>query len=271
MQYPRLGLHGALFALLGCTDCDGAARSLPVADSPEARPVSTGSALPAPAASVSQTPAGVVEKREVYTTHGGKCTVEVTYPAVTGLGDPTGEAKANQRLKERFFEGIAEECRTGRDARAARTSGRCADLPPEGTTEVVVGYELGVFREDLLSVRYQQTHCSNPSLHPNDVRDGLTMDLKHGIVYSLEDLFRPGSGWENVLLSLVKRDLKQKQPDVTVNRLESRSYFLKDRALVLMNVVPARAMSALLVHIPLEDVRSILREDGPANKILQSP
>ncbi len=255
----------AVLAVLGC-DSPRPPPSPPASATPPAAAASApaSASAPAPASSVR-----VTATTESFTTRAGRCAADITIPALSGLADRALEARVNQTLRDRLTSSLPAPCDGPRDPRPARKSARCADLPPEGTTDLVIGYDLGVARPDLLSLRYTRSVCANPSLHPDELRAGITLDLRTGATLELSQLFRPGAAWERTLLDLAQRDVAKKAPEAKVTALDPRAFHLTEREIVLANVVPGRAFAALSAQVSLVDLAGLLREDGPVRALVE--
>ncbi|WP_152621855.1 hypothetical protein [Archangium violaceum] len=203
----------------------------------------------------------VVQRRKTYTTGKGRCAVDVAYPEIVGLSSPETLAKVNRLIDEAVLATVPESCRTPHDASPTRQGEGCSDLPDPGKTDVSVAYLVGVVKDGLLSVRLQRIACTNPSLQPDDLVDGLTVNLVTGTVYQVADLFRPGTPWKETMTQAVQEKLSATTKvganvPISVNR-----FFLKEGTLVVLRPVSARAFHALDVEVPLKQLQPMLRAD----------
>ncbi len=205
----------------------------------------------------------VVERHETYTTGQGRCAVDVAYPEVAGLSSFETLESVNRLVQQAVMATIPESCRAPRDASPVRKGEGCADLPDPGKTDVSVGYSSGLVKDGLLSIRVLRTACTNPSLHPDERVEGLTVNLETGTTYQMADLFRPGTPWQETLTQAVREKLSataKMGPDVTIS---VRRFFLKEGALVVLRPVSARALHPLEVEVPLKRLQPMLRADLP--------
>lgn len=207
----------------------------------------------------------VAQRRETYTTGKGRCAVDVAYPEIAGLSSSETIGKVNRLVDQAVLATIPEICRTPRDATPTRKGEGCADLPDPGKTDVSVEYSVGLVKEDLLSVRLHRTACTNPSLHPDDMADGLTVNLATGMAYQMADLFRPGTPWQETLTRAVREKLSATAKVGTNTPISVRRFFLKEGALVVLGPVSARAFHALDVEVPLKQLQPMLRADFPGS------
>lgn len=203
----------------------------------------------------------VAQRRETYTTGKGLCAVDVAYPEIAGLSPSETLAKVNRLVDQAVLATVPGSCRTPRDATPARKGEGCADLPDPGKTDVSVEYSVGLVKEELLSVRLHRTACTNPSLHPDDIVDGLTVNLATGTAYQLADLFRPGTPWQETLTRAVREKLSATAKMGANTPISVRRFFLKEGALVVLRPVSARAFHALDVEVPLKQLQPMLRTD----------
>jgi hypothetical protein len=207
----------------------------------------------------------VAERREAYTTGQGRCAADVAYPEIAGLSSSEMLANVNRLVDHAVLAAVPESCRTPRDASPARKGEGCADLPDPGKTDVSVEYSVGLVKDGLLSVRLHRTACTNPSLHPDEMVDGLTVNLATGTAYQVADLFRPGTPWQETLTQAVREKLSATAKVGTNVPISVRRFFLKEGALVVLGPVSARAFHALDVEVPLKRLQPMLRADFPGS------
>lgn len=207
----------------------------------------------------------VAERRETYTTGKGRCAIDVAYPEIAGLSSSETLANVNRLIDQAVLATIPESCQTPRDASSARKGEGCADLPDPGKTDVSVEYSVGLVNEEILSVRLYRTACTNPSLHPDDAVEGLTVNLATGTVYQVADLFRPDTPWKETLTQVVREKLSATTKLGTNVSLSVHRFFLKEGALVVLGPVSARAFHALNVEVPLERLQPMLRAGFPGS------
>ncbi len=227
---------------------------------PEAPPVTTQEATggSGPANTVR-----VAERREAYTTRKGICAVDVAYPEIAGLPSPQMLAKVNRLVDQAVVATLPKSCRKLRDASPARQGAGCADLPDPGKTDVSVAYSVGLVTEGVLSVRLHRTACTNPSLHPDERVEGLTVNVATGTVYQLADLFRPDTPWQETLNQAVREKLSAATKAGPHTPIAVRHFFLKEGTLVLLSPVPVRAFQALDIEVPLKQLQPMLRANLP--------
>jgi hypothetical protein len=216
------------------------------------------------------TPIQVTAEHDAYTAHAGQCAVDVNVPKVHGIADPILSKRINERLREAALGDIPAECDGGRDATPARPNSLCADLPDRGKTDVVVTHRIGLSQDDLLSVRMDSMVCLNPSLHPAERRQGLTMDLRTAQVVPLEHLFAPNSHWRQRLAAKIERELQQKKLHVESPGSVPTQYYLSQQELILLGVLSAHAFASLEISIPFSELNDIVAKDGVLRNLARS-
>ncbi|MFY0523109.1 hypothetical protein ACN28I_07930 [Archangium gephyra] len=189
----------------------------------------------------------------------------MAYPEIAGLSSSETLASVNRLVDQAVLATIPESCQTTRDASSARKGEGCADLPDPGKTDVSVEYSVGLVNEGILSVRLHRTACTNPSLHPDDTVEGLTVNLATGTVYQVADLFRPGTPWQETLTQAVREKLSATTKVGTNVPISVHRFFLKEGALVVLRPVSARAFHSIDVEVPLKRVQPMLRADFPGS------
>ncbi|HEX5748892.1 MAG TPA: hypothetical protein VFZ09_21815 [Archangium sp.] len=189
----------------------------------------------------------------------------MAYPEIAGLSSSELLAKVNRLIDETVLATVPESCRAPRDSSPVRQGEGCSDLPDPGKTDVSVTYSVGLAKDGLLSVRLQRTACTNPSLQPDDMVDGLTVNLMTGTVYQVADLFRPDTPWKETLTQAVRNKLSATTKLGANVPISVRRFFLKEGALVVLRPVSARAFHALDVEVPLKQLQPMLRADLPGN------
>lgn len=217
---------------------------------------------------------------EVFSTRRGHCAVNLAYPEVSGLASRSTQANVNRLLRAKALATLPppppppnpedphprdDDCRAAQDPKPLRRPGG-KDMPPPGTTDVVTTYAVGMLGRGLLSVVLDTYVATSPSAHPGDAYTGVTVDLASGAEVTLADLFLPSATWKHDLADAASAwadaHLAKARFQPSPERLEAPpSFYLKEGALVLVDVCGAYACRDMALPVPLSSLDPLLRPE----------
>ncbi len=134
-----------------------------------------------------------------------KYKIDAEYPQLTGSGSLNYE-KFNQVIKNLVTKKVAgfKADMTSDDADPE------LELPADSAdSDLHVGYNIELARDDLISVMLQVGSYSAGAAHPNSHSEVINFDLKNGKLLSLADIFQPGSKYLQNLSAYCIADLKR--------------------------------------------------------------
>tara|TARA_Y100000310_G_scaffold180848_1_gene180760 strand:+ start:754 stop:1479 length:726 start_codon:yes stop_codon:yes gene_type:complete len=136
------------------------------------------------------------------------------------------------------------------------------------------GFQIGFNEQGLLSFTHHSSHYLEGTAHPANSLGALTIDTVSGKIYDIASLFRPESSYKELLTVLVEWQMKMEgifaDPDVQTD-FEEWIFYLRPGYLVLGNFFDVHALQAMQVAIPLDKLTEVIREDGPLQRLLESP
>ena len=139
-----------------------------------------------------------------------KYEVDVSYPQLSGSVDPNFE-KFNQTVRGAMLKKVADfkrEMAPSAEEEAAPDTGSGATDESTGS-DISVGYEVALAKDDLISVDFTVGTYSAGAAHPNSYTDVVNFDLKNGRQLKLAELFTPGSKYIGTLATYCIQDLKK--------------------------------------------------------------
>ncbi|MBO8165178.1 MAG: DUF3298 and DUF4163 domain-containing protein [Brevibacillus sp.] len=136
-------------------------------------------------------------------------------------------------------------------------------------TEMQGMYEIKSNERGLVSLTLSNYAYTYPMAHGLTLMRSVTADVQTGRIYSLSELFKPGSDYVGVLSEMVRQQIRQRQiPTLSefVRIRPDQDYYIADKALVLY--FQTYEISPYYVGLPMfpisvYDLQSIIDEDGP--------
>lgn len=122
----------------------------------------------------------------------------------------------------------------------------------------------GIFSVNIINFAYTQG-----AAHGLTVIKSLTFDIQTGKVYTLGELFKPGSNYVKVLSAIIGRQIKERDI-VLLNPFKDISpdqdFYIADKCLVIyyqLYALTAYAFGFPMFPISVYEIQDIIREDGP--------
>ncbi|GBF32712.1 anti-SigV factor [Desulfocucumis palustris] len=122
--------------------------------------------------------------------------IKIVYPQVTGLPDQEVQEQINRAIEQTVYTLMAEQ----------RVWPDSAGLKIE---EMIGTYEIEVNKNGILSIRFENYMYPEHAAHGTTMVKSITVDLNTGKVYTLRDLFRPGTDYIIVLNKLISQQFKE--------------------------------------------------------------
>lgn len=157
---------------------------------------------------------------------------EIAYPEVLGLPDRNVAQAVNAVLKSTAARFREETLRSARDQ--AATAEELKEIMEK--TSFWGSYEVTLMKDGVLSVVFHQNSYLERAAHPNTYQASVTISLRDGRVYTLDDLFKPGADYKPVLNDFMRADIARRDIPLLndfggVQR--NQGFYLTDSALVL--------------------------------------
>lgn len=205
--------------------------------------------------------------------------IDADYPQATGAADSRFE-KFNQEAKNLVARQVSEFKK------------QVVVEPKEGTTEsftpaeekssspgstLEIGYNIGLAKDDLISLRFDVGSFSSGAAHPNSSSMVLNYDVKAGKVVKLADLFNSGAKYLQALSSYCVKDLSKQSKsklldDATIDSgagpqaKNYQSWTITKKGLEITfdaYQVGPYAAGPQSVVIPYSVLKDIIKPDGP--------
>lgn len=177
----------------------------------------------------------------------------IYYPQLAGLANHQAEQTINQALQQSVHGMIQEQQRV--------------QIP--GNTEMQGSYEVKNNQRGIFSVTMNNYAYTPQMAHGMTFLASVTADVQTGKLYTLRDLFKPGSDYVKVLSDMVRAQIKQRniptlQPFTTIK--PEQDFYLADKTLVLF--FQLYEISPYYVGFPMfpisnYDLEAIMDEKGP--------
>ncbi|MGE5589804.1 MAG: DUF3298 domain-containing protein [Bacillota bacterium] len=127
--------------------------------------------------------------------------VDIQYPEVSGLG-PAVDAAINQPLKDWALDALAG------GYKAVENAAQAPEAPKQ--SEVVADYRVTLNQDSLLSIVLTNYTYTAGAAHGVTIQTSDTFDLETGRIYALQDLFRPGVDYIDLLTREVRRQMRER-------------------------------------------------------------
>ncbi|MTI53483.1 DUF3298 and DUF4163 domain-containing protein [Geosporobacter ferrireducens] len=136
-------------------------------------------------------------------------------------------------------------------------------------TSVEGWYEIKNNQRGILSLNIINFAYTQGAAHGLTVIKSLTFDIQTGKVYTLEDLFKPGSDYVKVLSAIIRRQIKDRDIfllDDFKDISSDQDFYIADKCLVIyyqLYELTAYAFGFPMFPISVYEIQDIIREDGP--------
>lgn len=183
--------------------------------------------------------------------------VMIDYPAVVGLH--------NHQVQEHINRTIAHQVQLLRQEQQKYQTGTY--------TEMTGHYEIKTNERGILSLTLSNYAYSQHMAHGFTIVKALTFNLLTGKLYTLADLFKPGSNYVAVLSGLVSQQIKQRDLPL-LNGFTAikpdQDFYLADKSLMIffqLYEITPYYVGFPMFPINVYDVLSIAAEPGPLSDL----
>lgn len=140
-------------------------------------------------------------------------------------------------------------------------------------TQVTASYELKTNERGIFSLSLNN-YAFAGGAHGMTIIKSLTFDVSTGRIYSLADLFKPGSDYQRVLSAIIEKQIKEREIPL-INEFTGikpdQDYYIADKALVvyfqLYDLTPY-AYGFPEFPVTVYQVADIVDENGPLGRML---
>lgn len=140
-------------------------------------------------------------------------------------------------------------------------------------TQVTASYEVKTNERGVLSLSLNN-YAFAGGAHGMTIIKSLTFDVSTGRIYSLADLFKPGSDYQRVLSAIIEKQIKEREIPV-INEFTGikpdQDYYIADKVLVvyfqLYDLTPY-AYGFPEFPITMYQVEDIVDENGPLGRMI---
>ncbi len=213
--------------------------------------------------------------------------VDVQYPQLSGSTDPNFE-KFNQTVRALMAKKVADFKKDMAPPADEEPTPEASSATDEALgSDITVGYEVMLAKDDLISVDFTVGSYSAGAAHPNSYTDVVNFDLKNGKQLRLADLFVPGAKFLGMLSTYSIQDLKKQSKaegadgmldDEWIQRGAApdagnyKGWSITKKGLAITfdpyQVAPYAA-GPQHVLVPYSALKDILKPDGPAGQFVK--
>lgn len=172
----------------------------------------------------------------------------VQYPQIIGLDNGEHQVKLNAAIKDKVFDLMAVN-----------------GIKRENLEEMSGSFEVKLNQGDWLSIVFTNYAYWEGAAHGLTLQDSITMNVKTGAVYQLNDLFKAGSYYKTRLTTIIKKQFKASQfpliqPYQSVKD-EDHFYLTKNALVVYYQTYEYTPYFVGIPEftIPFKDLKSILK------------
>ena len=181
----------------------------------------------------------------------------IYYPAIVGLSNQTVQQEINRTIANEVQQLINQQ------------------LDPQqiSETEMTGSYEIKTNERNVLSLSLSNYAYVNFSAHGFTVIKSLTFDVQTGKVYTLQELFKPGSNYVQVLSDIIKEQLSTLDIPLLDGFNEIRpdqDYYIADKALVIyfqLYEITPYYVGFPAFPISVFQIQDIINEASPLGKM----
>jgi hypothetical protein len=137
-------------------------------------------------------------------------------------------------------------------------------------------YDVMVNKSGIMSILNNSYMYMQGAAHGMSMRSAINIDMTDGKLYTLKDLFKPGTDYKNKLNTIIKKKLLEDNLPLLrefngIN--DKQEYYLTDNELVvyyqLYDYTPY-AYGFLEFYIPYESINEIIDKKGPISRVMES-
>lgn len=182
--------------------------------------------------------------------------LQAEYPVVFGLPDPVIQETINSKIRGLVNKLIGEQ-----------------GYYTNPLTQITGTYELKTNERGILSLSII-VYSFAGGAHGITVTKSLTMDVRTGQVYQLQDLFKPGIDYVKRLSDIIKLQIQQRNIPLLVefNQINSnQDFYVADKSLVIyfqLYELTAYVYGFQYFPISVYEIQDIINEQGPLGRML---
>ncbi|MFK3939999.1 DUF3298 and DUF4163 domain-containing protein [Alkalihalobacillus sp. NPDC078783] len=194
---------------------------------------------------------------QIVTRHMLSSRLDIYYPEIVQLQTPRVQHELNQAINQQVHKMIQD---TGYNE------------PPRDTT-LTGGYEIKNNQRNILSLMNRLYYYSGGA-HGMTVQETLTMNIATGQIYTLSELFKPGSSYEATLNRIIEAQIKTRDLDLLnpfTGITTNQKWYLADKSLVLFfDLYELQAYVYGFTYFPISvyDLQSVIQDDGPLGEMI---
>lgn len=188
--------------------------------------------------------------------------INVVYPQVTGLPNKEVQAQINRSIENLVNSMIAEQRKWPDEAGMNK-------FDMDGT------YRIEANKNGILSVYFENYIFPEHAANGAYLAKSITVDLNSGKVYTLRDLFKPGTDYMIMLNRIIAEQFKERYADYMVKEFEgitvNQDFYLTPRDLVIyfqMYEYTSRPAGIPKFEIPYRKIINYINEEGPIGRLL---
>ncbi|WP_099159120.1 DUF3298 and DUF4163 domain-containing protein [Virgibacillus ndiopensis] len=184
--------------------------------------------------------------------------IHIYYPVVTGLSNTDAQHSINQTIIEKLNQLLVEW-----------------NFYEPSLVELQSWFEVKTNQRGVLSLALY-VYSFTGGAHGMTVINTLTFDITTGKKYTLNELFKADSDYENVLLDRIKTQVKERDIPVINEPItfpDSENFYIADKSLVLYYQLYDLAPYVYgIPYFPISvySIENIINEEGPLGKMMGS-
>lgn len=184
--------------------------------------------------------------------------VQIYYPQVYGMTQLQVEARINQAIAAQTRRLIQEQNR----------------YQTEGQTTMTGSYELKTNERGVLSLTQYNYAYTPPMAHGMTLLGSLTFDVRTGKVYTLKELFKPGSNYVERISRIIEAQIKMRDIpllDDFKGIRPDQDFYIADKCLVIyfqLYEITPYVFGFPMFPISVYELQDIVEENGPLGVML---
>ncbi|NLY42575.1 MAG: DUF3298 and DUF4163 domain-containing protein [Clostridiaceae bacterium] len=179
--------------------------------------------------------------------------ISITYPQVSGLKNPEVQFKINQAIIEQIQQMVYSQ------------------IPD--AAEIQVDYRVTYNQNGILSMVFEQYSYVRGAAHGMTTVESLTIDLENARIYTLKDLFNPGSNYVETINNQIKLQIKER--DIPMLKefdsiSENQQFYLTEKDIVIyfqLYEYTPYVYGIPEFPIPIASMVNMINKDGPLGKL----
>jgi hypothetical protein len=193
---------------------------------------------------------------DITTGHMIKPNLDVYYPMIIKLLNTTVQQKINAAILSAVNKMITDQ-----------------GYSINPNTQISASYEIKTNERGILSLTLINDAYSGGA-HSLTIITPLSFDVNTGSLYTLKDLFKPGSNYVKVLSAIVDKQIKARNIYLLgefIGIKQNQEFYISDKALVLVfQLYELTSYAFGFPHFPISvyDIKDIINQQGPLGKML---